>query len=92
LLGLHWPLLAALALWKYRPRGLVPADYSVIALASVLCFLYFWVAYEVFHRRSRVWSIAVGCAGIWIFGFPTGTVVAFLLVANLVASKYDYSK
>jgi threonine/homoserine efflux transporter RhtA len=91
-LGLHWVAAAGLALWYYRPKGLQPADYVVVALAALLFLFYVWVAREVYRRRARSWSLAIGAAGIWVFGFPTGTLLALMLVASLVASRQDFSK
>ena len=91
-LGFHWIGAAALALWYYRPKGLRPGDYVVIGLAVILCVFYCWVAREVYRRKLRIWSLAIGSAGIWVFGFPSGTLLALMLVASLVASRQDFSK
>jgi hypothetical protein len=91
-LGLHWVAAAALLLWNFRPKGLQTGDYVVIGLTVLLFGFYCWIATQVYQRRQRAWSLAIGAAGIWVFGFPTGTLLAAILVASLVSSRHDFTK
>ena len=53
---------------------------------------YFWVGYAVYKRRAYIWNIAVACAGIWLLGIPSGTVISLLLISNLIAARHSFTR
>lgn len=78
---------------KYlRPHPLGTADYCMWAFCFAMGLFYFWVAYAVFMRRRYIYNIALACAGIWILGIPSGTILSILLITNLVSARYSFTK
>jgi len=92
LLALHWIALGTVGLYYLRPHPLSDADYFVGGLCVIMGLFYFWVGYAVYKRRAYIWNIAVACAGIWLLGIPSGTVISLLLISNLIAARHSFTR
>lgn len=92
LLALHWILVGALGIYFLRPRPYTQWDVYVGAGFVAMALFYLWVAYAVRKRRKYIFNIAVTCAGFWLLGFPTGTVIAAYLISNLISARHAFTR
>jgi len=89
---MHWVVAGFFAVHYLRPYPRTAVDTFICGVSIALCLFYLWVGYAVFRRRQYIWNIAVGCAAFWIMAFPTGTLLALLLIMNLNISRYSFTK
>ena len=92
LIGINWSVLLAIALNYFRPHPLNAVDYAVGSIGILIGAFYLWVAYAVYNRRSYILNAAFACAGMGLLSFPSGTLLAFLLLANLASKAHDFTK
>jgi hypothetical protein len=92
LLGLLWISFIVVALIIYRPHPLTTTDYLVASIGVAIALMYFWVAIEVLRRRRYILTIAYVLAGFGLLNLPFGTLVAFVLLSELVARQQDFTK
>ncbi len=91
-LGVIWIGFTFVALDRWRPHPLGPADYAVGALGCLFGCFYFFVASAVYHRRKYIFDVALVCAGLGILAFPLGTLISLLLISNIAPRRHDFTK
>jgi hypothetical protein len=92
LLGILWILLAVGALVYMRPHPLTGTDYMVGSIGVAIGIFYFWVAIEVLRRRRYILTCAYVLAGFGLLNFPFGTLIAVVLLSDLVARQHDFTR
>ena len=92
LLGLHWVAFGFLGTHYVRKHTFDEIAFAIWAFCILMGLFYLWIGYAVYKRRSYIYNMALACAGIWLIGFPVGTIVSVLLLTNLADSRHTFTK